>query len=520
MADLCATVEAEPGKRRKVELIGSFLRSLAKEEVKPAVLLLLGRILPEADRRSLDVGYRTVKRAVGTGQRTLFDQGEVGILDVESAFHRIASAKGPGSRKVKEDLLAGLLTRLDGREREYLLRSLWGEMRIGVNEGLLLEAVAYASGAPADAVRSANMLKGDVGGLASDLVLKGPDALRDVGMRLFTPIRPMLAEMSSGVEEALASLGRAAFEFKLDGARVQIHRDGEEVRVFSRRLTDITSSVPELVEVSRQRLGAERFIVEGEAVAYTDRPLPFQEVMRRVTRVHDIDGTAERVPLRLFLFDILLLGGRETIRAPYEERWELLRSITPSELLVPRLVTSDLEEARAFYERSLSEGHEGLVAKDLSSAYEVGKRGGHWLKVKRAHTLDLVILGADWGYGRREGWLSDYYLGARTEGGFAEVGKTFKGLTDEEFERMTARLLSLKVSEGKYTVRVRPEVVVEVAFDEVQRSPKYASGFALRLARIKSVREDKRTDEADTLDTVSRLFQEQFRTKAQLGPPE
>lgn len=514
---LCREVEAESGRKRKVELTAAFLRSLGRDEVRPAVLILLAQALPETEKGGLDVGYRTIRRALAGGQQRLFAaEEEVSIVEVSATLKRIAEAQGAGSRKVKENLLAGLLSRLDEEEREYLLRSLYGEMRIGMNEGVMLEAIARASGASLETVRNANMLSGDIGNVAAVALADGEGALGKVGVGLFTPIRPMLAEMSEGVEDALRILGEAAFEFKLDGARIQIHRDHDVVRIFSRRLTDVTESLPEIVGLARTRVKAERFILEGEAVAFKDRPMPFQDVMRRMTRVHGIADASELVPIRLFLFDALYVDWRTLIDLPYRLRWQELNAIVPSELVVPRLVSSDRAEVDAFYQRALSEGHEGLVAKDLESPYTVGKRGKRWLKIKKSSSLDLVIVAADWGYGRRTGWLSDYYLAAVSGDSFEVIGKTYKGFTDEEFVEITRRLLELKTGEDRHTVKVRPEIVVEVVFDEVQRSPRYPSGFALRLARIKSIRDDKPPAEADTLDSVRRVFEEQFRTKARL----
>jgi DNA ligase 1 len=518
LANLCANVEAEPGKKRKADLVGSFLISLDPDEIKPVVLILLAQVLPESEKRALDVGYRTVKRAVRSGQTTLFNEERVSVLEAYGVFQRIAKAEGAGSRRTKEALLSGLLSRLSDDEREYLLRSLFGEMRIGVNEGVMLEAISRASGVDIEKIRSAHMLLGDVGGLAKLALEEGEDGLGGVGIRVFTPIRPMLAEMCTGVEEALSVMGEAAFEYKLDGARIQIHRDGDEVRIFSRRLTEVTKSLPEITRIAIDEMLADRFILEGEVVAYGERPLPFQEVMRRMTRVHEIADTSERVPLRLFLFDALLLHDRGLIDLPYVERWRALEEAVPPQYLVPRLITSDAGEAKAFYERSLGEGHEGLLAKQLASTYAIGKRGKRWLKIKKKASLDLVIVAAEWGYGRREGWLSDYHLAARSGDGFEMVGKTYKGFTDQEFEDITKKLLSLKTSETRHVVRVRPEIVVEVVFDEVQRSPKYPSGFALRLARIKSVRNDKTPAEADSIEEVARTFEGQFRTKGRLQP--
>ncbi len=516
LAELCARVEAEPGKKRKAEMVGSFLSSLERQEIKPSVLILLAQVLPESEKKTLDVGYRTVRRAMRSGQTSLFRDEGVSILEAYEILQRIAKAEGAGSRRTKESLLSGLLSRLGDSEQEYLLRSLSGEMRIGVNEGVMLEAIARAADVDLETVRGAHMLMGDVGGLATLALTHGELGLRGIDITVFTPIRPMLAEMSSGVEEALSVLGTAAFEFKLDGARIQIHKEGGQVRVFSRRLTEVTGSVPEIVRIAQTEIQADRFILEGEVVAYSDRPLPFQDVMRRMTRVHEVAGSSEQVPLRLFLFDALLVGDRRLIESSYVERWEAMQEIVPAHHLVPRIITSDSAEAIEFYKKALEQGHEGLVAKGLDSPYTIGKRGRRWLKIKKSTSLDLVIVAAEWGYGRREGWLSDYHLAARSKEGFAEVGKTYKGFTDEEFKAITQRLLALSISDDGHVVSVRPEIVVEVVFDEVQRSPRYPSGFALRLARIKSVREDKTPADADTIEGVAHVYEAQFRTKGRL----
>jgi DNA ligase 1 len=517
LTDLCVQVEAEPGKKRKAELVGSFLASLETIEIKPTVLILLAQLLPESEERALDVGYRTMRKAVRSGQMTLFSEERVSIMEAYETFQRIAKAEGAGSRHTKEALLSGLLSRLKDREREYLLRSLSGEMRIGVNEGVMLDAIARASDVDLDVVRRAHMLMGDVGGLAMLALSQGEAGLEKIDIKVFTPIRPMLAEMATGVEEVLAALGTAAFEFKLDGARIQIHREGGNVRIFSRRLTEVTDSLPEIVKIALTEIQADRFILEGEVVAYSDRPLPFQDVMRRITRVHEVAASSQEVPLRLFLFDALLAGEKRLIDSPCQERWEALQRIAPAHHLVPRIITSEAEEAKDFYRSALEQGHEGLVAKDLGSSYAIGKRGRRWLKIKKSASLDLVIVAAEWGYGRREGWLSDYHLAARSGQGFEEVGKTYKGFTDEEFKAITDRLLALRTSETRHVVQVRPEIVVEVVFDEVQRSPRYPSGYALRLARIKSIRDDKTAQEADSIETVARLYEEQFRTKGRLA---
>ncbi|HXZ24219.1 MAG TPA: ATP-dependent DNA ligase [Methanomassiliicoccales archaeon] len=518
-ASLCASLEKEPGRKNRAGLLAEFLKGLDPEEIKPAVLLLLAQVLPKSGQRSLDIGYSTVKRAISSGQRT-FAVEDTTILGAHAVLEKIARAEGPGSRRTKENLLSGLLAPLSDEEREYLLRSLFGEMRIGVNEGVLLEGLALATKLPVERLREAQMLTGDLPLTAEIALTAGEAGLGMLGAKLFTPIKPMLAGTAQDVKEAIGTLGRCAFEFKLDGARIQVHKSEGDVRIFSRRLTDVTSSVPEIAEEVRSEVKCSECVLEGEVIAFKGRPLPFQEVMRRFTRVHGIEDSSERVPLKLYLFDALLVDGRLLIDEPYTSRYESLKLLVPHAVLPPRIVTEDASEAQAFFERSLAEGNEGLVAKALDGTYSVGRRGKRWLKVKRAITLDLVIVAAEWGYGRRTGWLSDYYLGARTERGFEVVGKTFKGFTDEQFKSITQRLLALKTDEGRHVVNVRPEIVVEVAFDEIQRSPNYPSGFALRFARIKAIRDDKRPEEADLLKTVSEIYEKQFETKGRLDGAE
>jgi DNA ligase-1 len=325
----------------------------------------------------------------------------------------------------------------------------------------------------------------------------------------------MLAEIATDYDGVLrAHGGRTALEFKYDGARVQVHRDGERVGVWTRRLSDVTRSLPDVVAIARQLAGAP-FILDGEVVALdaAGRPLPFQELMRRFRRVHGVEALVREMPLALHFFDCLMVDGRSLIDAPYAERWEALTRVTGGRYLAERTLTSGADEARAFHARALAAGHEGVMAKDLASPYEPGGRGKRWFKLKAAETVDCVIVAADRGSGRRVGWLSNYHLAVRDGDGFADVGKTFKGLTDAQFTAMTERLRTLAVEDDGYTVRVRPEVVVEVEYNEIQRSPTYLSGLALRFARIARVREDKAPGQATTLDELRLLYERQFATK-------
>jgi DNA ligase-1 len=315
--------------------------------------------------------------------------------------------------------------------------------------------------------------------------------------------------------------GEVALEYKLDGARVQIHKDGSAVRIFTRNLSEVTNSLPEVVEEVRELAGAERMIVEGEVIAVDEegRPLPFQHLMRRFRRVHKVEEMAQRIPVQLHLFDILFLDGESLIDSPYRERWQKLERAKARLESTGRRLPRNLEEAKAFTSLSYEEGHEGVMVKHLESPYRPGVRGKSWLKVKRTTSLDLVIVAADWGYGRRHGWLSNYHLAARDEerGTFLEVGKTFKGLTDEEFQQMTERLLALEAQRQRGTVFVKPQVVVEVLFNEIQASPQYESGLALRFARISRLREDKGPQNADTIQSMRRLFEEQSEHKGEYG---
>jgi len=359
-------------------------------------------------------------------------------------------------------------------------------------------------------------MTGDLGKVANVALTRGEEGLKDISVSLFVPLKPMLAAMAEGVSEALEGHGgRTAFEYKYDGARIQIHRQGGETRVFSRRLSDVTGSIPDIVELVERCIPADDVILEGEVIAIgeTGRPLPFQDLMRRFTRVKDVEEMAERIPLRLHLFDVLYHDGQLLIDQPYERRWGLLERLVPRDLLAVRIVTESPEEAKGLLEEALEAGHEGLMAKRLDSAYTPGARGKRWFKIKSSETLDLVVAAADWGSGRRRGWLSNYHLAARRGDEYLGIGKTFKGLTDEEFTWMTGRLQELKDYETDYTVHVHPSLVVEVAFNEIQRSPHYRSGYALRFARVTRIRTDKGPGDADTLTRVRELYERQFRYK-------
>ncbi len=521
LAHLARNLEATPRRLEKRALLADFLRSLRRDEVAPAVHLVIGRVFAEADERALNVGWATLRKALEGKRQTTLTAEPLTVLEVSRAFAAIAAAHGPDSVRERRRLLDSLLGRATPEERDVLLHIIFGEMRIGVSEGVMLEGIADAAGVDADAVRSAHMFLGDLGKVAEIALTAGLAGLRTSGLRLLSPVKPMLAEMAEDLEAVLQEHGgETAIEFKLDGARIQIHRDGDAVRIFSRRLSDVTDSLPELVAFARG-LPARRFVLEGEVVAvdHSGKPLPFQDLMRRFRRVHDIEAAAREIPLQLYLFDLLALEGDSLIDAPYRERWAHLETLVPREVLTPRRITRSKEDIEAFLREALEAGHEGLMAKALDSAYTVGKRGKKWFKIKPADHLDVAIVAAEWGSGRREGWLSNYWLAVRDEatGGFQMIGKTFKGLTDEEFEAMTDRMKRLATSQERWGLHVRPEVIVEVAYNEIQKSPHYASGFALRFARIVRIREDKGPEDADTYARLKELYTQQFERKGR-GP--
>ena len=467
-------------------------------------------------QEKLGIGYAALQAAAsGTG---VAQSPGMELAEVNARLDRIAGTSGKGSAASRRRLLGELLSRLTSEERAFLIGLITGELRQGALEGLVLEAVARAAGVPAPELRRAVMLEGDLPRVARAALTGGPAALSGYAVRIFRPVLPMLAGTAESAEEALRELGEAALELKLDGARVQIHKRGDEVRVYSRRLNEVTPAVPELVETARG-LAAPELIAEGEAIALRadGSPHPFQTTMSRFGRRLDVEGARETVPLTLFLFDLLYLDGLPLMDEPLRKRAAALAESVPASLVVPRLVTTSAEEADRFLARALELGHEGIMAKALDAPYEAGRRGRRWLKVKPVRTLDLVVLAAEWGHGRRRGWLSNLHLGARDSehGGFVMLGKTFKGMTDEMLAWQTARLQELESSRDGHTVYVRPELVVEVAFNDLQASPQYPGGLALRFARLKGYRPDKTAADADTLATLQAIWRRQSGS----GPP-
>jgi DNA ligase-1 len=408
----------------------------------------------------------------------------------------------------RADILHRLFAAATEPEQRFLSALLIGELRQGSLEGLMADAIAKASGIPLERVRRAAMMAGDIAEVGRAALEHGQDGLGRYDVQLFRPVQPMLAQTAEDVEEALSELGEAALEYKMDGARVQVHKSGDNVAVFSRRLNDVTSAVPEVVEIVRA-MPARDLILDGEIIALLpdERPRPFQETMRRFGRKLDVDRMRSEMPLTPFFFDVLYLNGGSLMDESQSTRFAELSSIALPGALIPSLVTADPEQAEDFVRQALDRGHEGVMAKARNAAYAAGARGQSWLKVKQARTLDLVVLAAEWGHGRRRGWLSNLHLGARDteKGGYAMLGKTFKGLTDEMLAWQTEQFLKIEIGRDAYTVYVEPKIVVEIAFNEIQVSPRYPSGLALRFARVKQYRPDKQASDSDDFETVKKL---------------
>ncbi len=509
LADASRRIAGTGARGEKVRLLAALLSGLPPDEIEIATAWAAGTLR----QPKLGLGWAAIQAAM---PGTAADTPSVELREADALLDRIAEASGTGSAAIRRRLLGELLARLTREEQAYLAALLVGELRQGALEGVVVEAVALAAGVPAAQVRRAFMLSGDLPAVARAAIAEGSAGLARFSVQLFQPLLPMLAGTAESAAAAVAELGEAALEYKLDGARVQIHKGGDEVRIFSRRLNEVTPAVPELVTVARA-LPAREAILEGEAIALRPggAPHPFQMTMRRFGRRLEVERVRETLPLTLFLFDLLQLDGEPLLDLPLQRRAAALAGLVPGPVLVPRRVTGSAEEAGEFLAAALERGHEGIMAKALDSPYEAGRRGRRWLKVKPVRTLDLVVLAAEWGHGRRRAWLSNLHLGAREGDRFVMLGKTFKGMTDEMLAWQTARLQELEVARDGHTVFVRPELVVEVGFSDLQASPQYPGGLALRFARVKGYRPDKAAAEADTMETL----REMFRRQAGLEPP-
>jgi ATP-dependent DNA ligase I len=499
LAELVETsraVGATSARREKVAHLAGALRRLDPAEVPAGVAFLSG----ELRQRQIGVGWAALRDAPAAGEGA----SDLTVADIDAAFERIGACAGPGSVAERRRLLGDLMARTTDAEQRFLVRLLAGDLRQGALAGVMTDAVAKAADVKLASVRRGLMLRGDLGAVATIALTEGEPGLAALRLRVGRPLQPMLAQPAADIGAALAKVHPAAVEWKLDGARIQVHRDGSDVAVFSRTLDDVTARVPEIVQAALA-LDVTSAVLDGEAIALRadGRPHPFQVTASRFGSRRDVEGLRATVPLTAALFDVLHADGEDLLDRPGAERIATLDAIAAAELRVPRRVAEDAEAADAVLRDALAHGHEGVMVKSLDAPYEAGRRGAGWLKVKPSHTLDLVVLAAEWGHGRRHGRLSNLHLGARDPaGGFVMLGKTFKGLTDAMLAWQTERLLELEVARDASTVHVRPELVVEVAFDGVQTSPRYPGGMALRFARVKRHRPDKSAAEADTVDTV------------------
>jgi DNA ligase-1 len=555
---VCQSLGQTSSRLQIAQLAGDFLARLSVEDAAIAARFLLGHPLPQSEWR-LQVSGRAIWRVVlqlvskeGEPEQELLaaavDFGEaverllrlrgadpvpsLTLGEVEQNLAEVASIQGADSRRRKSEILYGLFARASALEGKFLAKILIREMRHGLSEGLMLEAIASMAGRPIAEIRRAHMLDPDAGRIvrrfhpcATSSAPPVPIEQVSQSMRFATqisggdrprPIRPMLAASAPSIRAAFEILGnKLAVEYKLDGARVQIHCSPSGVYVFSRRMNEISQSLPEISEMVA-KVREEQPIFDGEAIAVGPKgeALAFQELMRRFGRIRGVERLRTEQPIRLFVFDLLAVKGELLIDTPYQQRYELLTALAERAglELAPRIIPGSLADANEFYARAIASGYEGVMAKALTSLYTPGARGRGWLKIKNVRTLDLVIVAADWGYGRRHGWLSNYHLAVRDSvtGEFIEVGKTFKGLSDDDFEEMTRRLQMLKIEERAGTVFVRPEVVVEVAYSDIQRSPRYPVGMALRFARILNIRADKSPEEADTTETLRAEYERQL----------
>ncbi len=504
IAETSRAVASTRSRLRKTEALAACLARLAPAEIEIAAAFLAGEIR----QGKIGVGYATIRGVVSEAPPA--ESPTLTLHAVDEALSRIRDTSGAGSTRRKTEILAELLRTATEPEQSLLVRLLLGEIRQGALDGVLTEAIAQAADAPSPVVRRAVMLAGDIPSVAVAALTEGEAGLERFRLELFRPVQPMLAQTANDVEGALDRLGRAAFELKLDGARIQVHKRGNEIRVYTRKLNEVTVAVPEVVELGQQ-LPSDELILGGEVIALRPdgSPHPFQTTMRRFGRKLDVERVRSELPLSPFFFDCLKQDDTELIDRGTDERGEALGRVLPASALVPRVIADDAEEAGRFFEDALGRGHEGVMAKDLTAPYEAGGRGYAWLKIKPAHTLDLVVLAVEEGSGRRRGWLSNLHLGARdpATGGFVMLGKTFKGLTDEVLAWQTDALGALETQREGHVVHVRPELVVEIAFNDIQASPHYPGGMALRFARVRGYRADKSAAEADTVDTVRAIFE-------------
>jgi DNA ligase 1 len=506
LSELVSVSDAVAGTRSrnaKSAAIAGALRRASPCEVETVVAYLSGQLR----QRRTGLGWHSLSDAPAPA-----DDPRLTVHDVHRIFDEISTVSGAGARAHRATLVRELFGQATSDEQRFLRGLVAGDLRQGALGGIMLDAIARATSLPAGAIRRAVMMGGETGPVALAALTEGSNGLEAFVLEPGRPVRPMLAATAPDVGDAFAKIAadgeQVAVDWKLDGIRIQIHRRADDVLIVTRSLDDITERLPEVVD-RVLALPSPTLVLDGEAVALTSkgRPLPFQQTAARTASSTDVARLRRDMPLTTFAFDLLHVDGRDLIDEPADVRFAVMRDVLPADLIVPRLLTAELTQAEGFFTDAIARGHEGVVVKGLTAPYEAGRRGASWVKVKPHHTLDLVVLAAEWGNGRRQGWLSNLHLGARDpKGGFVMLGKTFKGLTDALLTWQTERLLALETERDRHIVRVRPELVVEIAFDGLQTSTRYPGGLALRFARVIRYREDKPADEADTIDTVRSLM--------------
>jgi DNA ligase-1 len=514
LVDTSQRVGATSARLAKVKELAQFLKGLAPDEIDIAVHYLSGDIL----QGRIGIGYSLLQAAASNVGAS---SPELSIDDVDRCLTALAAIRGSGSGGRRAAALQELFSRATAAEQHFLMRLLMGELRQGALEGVMIDAIAAAAALSGIQVRRAAMYSKNLGSVARAALVEGAAALAQFRLQPFSPVSPMLAQTAADVAEALEQLpGEVEFEWKMDGARIQVHKMAGEVRIYTRSSNDVSDAVPEIVAAVRG-LAATTLILDGEAIVFdgAGRPRPFQITMRRFGRNLDIEALRHELPIQAFFFDCLRFDEDSIADRPFRERVAALLRAVPASMQIPRTVTSSEPAARAFYDAALAAGHEGIMAKSLDAPYEAGNRGASWLKIKHVHTLDLIVLAAEWGHGRRTGKLSNLHLGALDPGTgeYIMLGKTFKGLTDVLLDWQTQEFLARETHRDRGTVYVRPELVVEIAFSDLQASIRYPGGLALRLARVKRYRPDKRTDEADTMESVRRIYEAQ-KGDAGAGP--
>ncbi|WP_369240049.1 ATP-dependent DNA ligase [Streptomyces sp. R21] len=498
LAHVSQEVAAASARSRKIALLAELFRDADADDVPIVIPYLAGR-LPQG---RLGIGWKVLSHRV-----TPAAEPTLTVREVDARFTELGSVSGTGSQAERARLVGELMAAATESEQRFLFGLLTGEVRQGALDAVAVEGLAEATGAPAGDVRRAVMLAGSLQTVAQALLAEGPAALGAFRLTVGRPVLPMLAHTAASVAEAVGKLGPCAVEEKLDGIRVQVHRDGDTVRVHTRTLDDITDRLPELTAAALELKG-ERFILDGEVIALDEdgRPRSFQEIAGRVGSRVDVATAAAAVPVSPVFFDVLNVDGQDLLDLPFDARHAELARLVPEPMRVRRALVQgpdDLAAAEGFLADTLARGHEGVVCKALDAPYSAGRRGASWLKVKPVHTLDLVVLAAEWGHGRRTGKLSNLHLGARDEdGSFAMLGKTFKGMTDAMLTWQTERLGKLAVEDNGHVVTVRPELVVEIAYDGLQKSTRYPAGVTLRFARVVRYREDKTPAEADSVETL------------------